>query len=201
MNMGMVENRSGIAPAGTGLYEYLLVAHPPAEVYAQVMAEKQFFHAQFKTPVAIKTKPHITVANFLAVEQLEETIIRWMHRGLSTRKSFQVTLNEFGAFRPHTIYLKIQDHGPFQALARELKAVDQFIQSYGCPKMKLVDNAHLTIARRLDAATYQEAVKLYSEKTFHAAFEVNELLLLRRRDQFDTCRLLNVFRLQPGDAA
>ena len=180
-----------------GFYEYLLVAHPDATVYAQVMAEKELFTAQFKMPIAVKTKPHITVANFLALEPMEETIIRWMHRVISARKSFRVTLDQYGAFRPHTIYLKVQDHQPFQQLAKELKVVDQYIRGYGCPEMKLISNPHLTIARRLEQATYQQAVTVYAEKAFHASFEVKELLLLRRQHQFDSCRQVNVFRLQP----
>ena len=177
--------------------EYLLVAHPDAGVYEQVMAEKQFFSAQFKAPIAVKTKPHITVANFLAMEPMEETIIRWMHRVISTKKSFRVTLDQYGAFRPHTIYLKVQDHLPFQQLARELKVVDQYIRSNGCPEMRLIDFPHLTIARRLEAPTYQKAVTVYAEKSFHASFEVKELVLLKREHQFDSCRQVNVFGLQP----
>jgi 2'-5' RNA ligase len=194
MNSETVSNRP-MASVQTDMYEYLLVAHPDAPVQEKLVEENHFFSTQFNARVAIKTKPHITVANFLATEQMEETIIRWMHRVISTNNSFNVTIDEYGAFRPHTIYLKIRDHQPFKQLATGLKVIDQYIQSYGCPKMKLVDNAHLTIARRLDALTYEQAVKLYAEKTFHASFDVKELVLLRRRDQFDSCRQVNVFRL------
>jgi 2'-5' RNA ligase len=128
---------------------------------------------------------------------MEETIIRWMHRVISTKKSFRVTLDQYGAFRPHTIYLRVQEHQPFQQLARELKVVDQYIRSNGCPEMKLISNPHLTIARRLEQTTYQEAVAVYAEKTFHASFEVKELLLLKRQHQFDGCKQVNVFGLQP----
>lgn len=199
MEMGIVSNNKIAMPVTVGLYEYLLVAQPDAEVYAQVMAEKQFFSDRFKTPVAVKTKPHITIANFLAFEQMEETFIRYMHRIISMQKSFTVHLNRYGAFRPHTIYLDIQDKQPFHALAHELKVVDQFIQGFGCPQMKLVGNnaAHLTIARSLTAGTYADAVKVYADKQFAASFDVKELVLLRRRDQFDACKVVNIFRMVP----
>ena len=195
MEKEMVQSRT-FSPQ-VSMYEYLLVAHPDEAVYAKVMAEKQFFSARFKSSVAVKTKPHITVANFLAMEVMEETIIRWMHRVISSKKIFRVTLDQYGAFRPHTIYLHVQDHQPFQQLARELKVVDQYIRSNGCPEMHLISNPHLTIARRLEKATYQEAVTVYAEKNFHASFEVKELLLLRRQHQFDSCKQVNVFGLQP----
>ncbi len=180
-----------------GFWEYLLVARPDATVDAKLMEEKQFFSQQFKTSVASKTKTHITVANFLAGEAMEETIIRWMHRIISSKKSFRVTLDQYGAFRPHTIYLRVQDHLPFQQLAKELKVVDQYIRGYGCPEMHLNTSPHVTIAGKLEQTIYTEAVKLYSEKIFHASFEVKELVLLRRMNQFDSCKQVNVFGLQP----
>lgn len=190
-----VSNRVGMAVQMQDRYEYLLVAYTDATVNAQVRAEQQFFSSQFHVPAQVKTKPYITIAKFCATEQMEETIIRWMHRVISANKSFEVTIDEFGAFRPHTIFLKIKDHQPFVQLATGLKVIDQYIQSYGCPKMQLVENAHLAIAGRLDVLTYEQAVKVYAEKTFRASFDVNELVLLRRRDQFDKGRQVNVFRL------
>ena len=38
------------------------------------------FYDDYKEKDAIKTQPHITVANFLAKEAMEEYIIRWMQR-------------------------------------------------------------------------------------------------------------------------
>ncbi|NCI45381.1 2'-5' RNA ligase family protein [Sediminibacterium soli] len=195
--MGLLNQDTITAPVATGFYEYLLVAQPDPEAYAKLMAEKQFFFEKFQTPVAIKTKPHITVAGFLAFEAMEETMIRWMARVISAKQRFSVTLDGYGAFRPHTLYLHVKDHEPFLQLAKELKVVDQYIQGYGCPEMQLVSNPHLTIARRLDAVTYAHAVETYADKTFETSFHVKELVLLRRRGRFDTCRQVNVFGLRP----
>lgn len=197
MDTGVATNKTFSSARVKGFWEYLLVARPDEAVYAQVMEEKKFFSAQFKLMAAVKTQPHITVANFMALEPMEETIIRWMHRIISSKKSFRVTLDQYGAFRPHTIYLRVQDHQPFQQLAKELKVVDQYIRGYGCPEMHLITNPHLTIARRLEQTTYSEAVKVYAEKTFHASFDVRELILLRRQHQIDSCKQVNVFGLQP----
>ncbi len=47
------------------LYQYLLVVHPDSDVYEKIETEKQDFYNEYKEKIAIKTKPHITVANFL----------------------------------------------------------------------------------------------------------------------------------------
>jgi hypothetical protein len=128
---------------------------------------------------------------------MEPTIIRWMHRVISTQKKFKVTLDKYSGFPPHTIYLRVQDHEPFKQLAKELKVVDQYVRSYGCPAARLHTYPHLSLARRLPENIYRK-LKLCMRKNFHASFEVNQLLLLRREHQFDSCKQVNVFGCNPS---
>jgi 2'-5' RNA ligase len=181
---------------GSIVKEYLLVANPEAGVGQLLMEEK----AQFINSYRQKDDEllHITVASFLAKEELEETLLRWMHKVISTHKSFKVALNNYSGFpNANTIYLRVQDHLPFKQLAKELKVIDELVRANGLPKAHLITNPHLTIARRIDAAVYEKAMMSYSKKEFHAEFEVKELLLLKRTHQFDSCKQVNVFRLLP----
>lgn len=181
------------------LFEYLLVGHPDAGVYDKVMEEKQQFSADYGEKIAVKTKPHITVANFLASEAMEPTIIRWMQRICGAQQSFNVTLNNYSGFPPHTIYLRIQDPQPFQQLAKQLQTVDDFIRASSCPPAQLINKPHLSIARKLPEQVYNKAMADYAQKTFHESFMLDELLLLRRQHQFDNCKTIQVFRLRPPD--
>ena len=176
-------------------YEYLLVAHPSQEVNNQLKEEKENFSSTYKVSVAKKTLPHITVADFLAKEEMEETIIRYMRRILSMQTSFWATLNNYSGFPEHTVFARVQDHQPFKQLATSLKAIDQYIRNNGCPPMKLITYPHLSIARRLQQNIYEKAMFENSKKTFYASFEVNELVLLKRKNQFDACTHVNVFKL------
>ncbi|CAN5288510.1 hypothetical protein BH11BAC6_BH11BAC6_08180 [soil metagenome] len=195
MEKGLVRRSPAAGFAMQEYYEYLLVVHPAADVYKQVMQEKQHFSDTYKEKVAVKTLPHITVANFLAREAMEETIIRYMHRITSTQESFAVTLNNYSGFPPHTVYVRVQDHQPFKQLAASLKAVDQYIKSNGCPPAKFITYPHLSIARRLKADVYEKAMFEFSQRTFYASFNVGELVLLKRQNQFDKCKQVNVFKL------
>ena len=181
------------------LYEYLLVAYPDKEVHEKVMAEKQIFYKEYKETVAINTQPHITVATFLAKESMEDTIIRWMRGIFIKQQSFPVILNNYSGFPPHTIYLRVQTATPFQQLAKELKVVNTYVSSCLCPPMKLISNPYISIAGRLPEEIYCKALTQYAHKSFHESFMVNELLLLRRKHQYDTCKIINVFALQPAD--
>lgn len=181
------------------LYEYLLVIHPDSGVYKKIEAEKQDFYNEYKEKIAIKTKPHITVANFLAKESMEETIIRWIQRICNQKERFTVTLNNYSGFPPHTIYLRVQNEKPFQQLAKELKVINSYVSSCSCPQMKLISKPHVSIAKRLSEEVYFKALIQYAHKSFHESFIVNELLLLRRENQFDDGKPINVFGLPPGN--
>ncbi len=176
-------------------YEYLLVVHPAAEAYDKIMQEKEHFYDTYKTEVAVKTKPHITVADFLLREVMEERIIEYLARILSTQKSFVTMLNNYSGFPPHTVFARVQDHQPFRQLAASLKTIEQYIKSNGCPPAKLITYPHVSIARRLKQNVYEKAMFDYSQKTFHASFMVNELVLLKRQHRYDACKQVNIFKL------
>jgi len=182
--------KSFLSPIQSGehLYEYLLVAHPDSDVYKKIEIEKQIFYNEFKAKSAIHAKPHITVANFIAKESMEETLIRWIQRICNQRERFIVT-----------IFLRVQNEKPFKQLANELKVVNAYVSSCSCPPMKLITKPHLSIARSLTEEVYFKALIQYSHKSFHESFVVNELLLLRRKNQFDSCKPINVFGLPPAN--
>lgn len=183
---------------GSVVKEYLLVANPVAEVEQQVADEKKNFLNRYGKPKGIATKPHIIIARFLAKEEMEETLFRWMYKVIGSHKSFTVSLNNYSGFPDaHSIYLRVQDHLPFKQLAKDLKVIDELVRANGLPKARLIANPHLVIAGGIDAGVYEKAMMEYAHKEFYAAFELNELVLLKRTHQFDACRQVTVFRLLP----
>ncbi len=177
-------------------YEYLLVVHPNEETFNQLAAEKENFSSEYNVSIAKKTLPHITVANFLAKETMEETLIKWMHKIISSQQSFDVMINNFSGFpSSKTVYARIQNHEPFQQLATSLKIINTYINDNGFPNAKLINHPHMTIARSLQQNVYEKAIMDYSRKTFNASFSVDELILLRRTNQYDKCRQVSVFPL------
>ena len=181
-------------------YEYLLVVHPAKEIFEQLSEEKEKFSAAYNVSIAKKTLPHITVANFLAKEEMEDTIIKWMHKIMSTHKSFDVMLNNFSGFpSSKTVYARVQDHEPFKQLAASLKVIDQYIKSNGFPPARIISHPHMSIARSLQPNVYDKAMMDYSRKIFNASFIADELVLLKRQNQYDKCRQITVFKLQPSE--
>ncbi len=182
---------------GHDLYEYLLVAHPDIDVNEKIVAEKQFFHQEYKEKNSAKTQAHITIANFLAKESMEETLTRWIQRICTQQQSFTVTLNNYSGFPPHTIYLRVQNEQPFQKLANDLKVLNGYVNSCACPPVKIITKPHVSIAGKLPEDIYFKALTQYAHKSFHESFVLKELLLLKRKHQFEEGKKINVFGLSP----
>ena len=180
----------------TDLWEYLLVAHAGEEVNAKILDEKRSFEINYEQDVDKKFHPHITIANFLAKEAMEETFIRWIQNICNLQKSFTVTLNNYSAFPFSGIYLRVQNEEPFKRLANALRILDGFMQSNDCPPVKLVSKPHITFVAGLSQYSFDNAIKEYSRKIFHESFKVEKLVLLKR-DVYMKCHLVNTFILPP----
>lgn len=182
-----------------GMQEYLLIVRPDADIAEKILVEKKEFTGKYFHKAASKTQPHITIASFVAREAMEETIIRYTQRICSQHAGFNVELNNYSGFPPHTIYLRIQNPQPFKKLASELEVISNYVKGCSCPPVMLNSNPHLSISRGVPETLYLKAMMDYSQKTFHETFMVNELVLLRRSHQYDTCKTVQVFRMQPPD--
>jgi len=206
MGTGLVKQQSSIsspemgAGGGTGRsrrVEYLLVIYPEGDLHDKLLDEQQQFFLEYGMKITLRNKPHITVAAFQAGEAMEDTLIRWIQRICGRHNSFDLTLNNYSGIPPHTIYLRVQDPLPFRHFVQQLRAIDDFIRSSGCPPVNLIRDPYLSIAGGLTERVYSRAMPEYSRKTFHESFRVDELVLVKREHSFEACRVVNVFRLLP----
>jgi 2'-5' RNA ligase len=184
------------AGGGDRRAEYLLVIYPYGDLRDRLLEEQQQFSADYA--ITVRNRPHITMAVFQAAEGMEDTLIRWIHRICQRYPCFELTLNNYSGMPPHTIYLRVQDPQPFRRLMQQLRAIDHYVRSSGCPPVNLIERPFLSIAGGLTEQVYNRAMPDYSRKTFHDSFAVTELVLLKRSHQFDPCQTVNIFRLQPS---
>jgi len=178
-------------------WEYLIVIDPDQDIYRKVMDEKHSFSETYRQKSAVRNTPHIALASFAGRETMEETLIRWIQRVCSQVPSFEVTLNNYSGIPNHTVYLRIQDQSPLNQLCKQLRVIDQYVQSSGSSGVKFNSNFHLSIAGRLPDVIYDKDLKAYSLKTFCERFKVKELMLLKRVGDYESYKMVTVFPLLP----
>jgi hypothetical protein len=196
MNTGLVKNVP-IAWPGNGHREYRLVIYPDAVVYEKIMAEKQRFFMNYGVESVVNSFPNIMVAGFYAGEGMEETLIRWIHRICSQLSSFDIALNNYSGLPQHSIYLRVQNPQPIQQLAAQLKTLDSHVHPMSGHAFGRLP--HIALASELPEPVYQQAMPVYSRKTFRARFMATELVLLGRDHPFATSKTINVFRFLPAN--
>jgi hypothetical protein len=177
-------------------YEYLMVAYPDKSLMEKILAERALFSETYKIRLRPQLKPYVPVTHFHASEGIEPTLVRWLQKICGLEQGFNLTLNNYSGFPAHTIYYRIQDTDPLLRLLGQLGAMNDFIE----PSTGIYRNRpHVALAGNLPASIYEVALSDYSRRLFHESFQVKELVLLRRKDSYDTLRTVQVFGLLPAN--
>src|SRR6476620_7848625 len=132
--MRYTEEFAGFSPSYEWL-DYELVVVPDDSTHECLRSEQQFFRETFMSEGNCQYKLHITIAQFQAKEIMEKTLVCWIQNICLLHKSFDVRLNNFSSFPPHTIYLRIIDPMPFIHIGNQLKMISGFIESNNCPPL------------------------------------------------------------------
>ncbi len=197
MEIPTVTSERWTAASGIVLNSYQLMAYPDAATGAGIKAEQQYLVRRYQTRMP-EQPSGILVAQFMAREEMESTLIRWMHRIISTQMSFQVSMSGFGALSSGQVYLRVQEQQPFQELATALQVIDQYVRSYDCPPVKRYTHPYLPLTEKIADHLFGELANEYASRKTDISFEVKELLLVRRSHEQATGRQINLFRLQPS---
>ena len=127
--MSRLQQGGNSISGGIHFSEYLLVAHPWLDLHDKILGEQAYFSMHYLERTVIKMKPHIELASFQAREEMEPTLIRWMHRIISQQQAFSCTLNNFSGFPPDTLYLRIPEPAAIQRLTARSEEHTSELQS------------------------------------------------------------------------
>jgi len=180
------------------MQEYFLVVQPTLDVHGKIAHERSYFTEQYQWGKEDHNLPRLVLANFRAKDFMEDMLIRWMLRICSGQQKFSLTFNNYSGIPAHSIYLRVMDHQPIQDFLGKLRFLDEYLLSNECPPIRFEWHPHLNIAAFIPPAIYDQALKEYAERSFSESFEVNELVLMRR-DPGKRDKVVQVFRLKPGE--
>ena len=172
------------------LGEYSLLIIPGPEAHENIKNAHRDVDAFF--PSALH--PQICIADFMIKEEMEATLFRWIQNICNLHPRFSMSLNNYSSFPPHTIYLRIQDAEPVKKLINSLSMLNSFIIANECPPIQFTVRPHLIIASGLPDHVYEEAVSIFSAKSFYETFSVEKLVLIKKNIS-GTGETINTFSL------
>lgn len=172
---------TGMTMPGYGVFEYMLVVYPHAELGNRVMQVKKEFQEVFKVESGMGGKPNMGLVNFIQYEMMEERIINRLRTVAMGYPPFKVELKDFGSFPSHTIYIAITSKVPVQGLVKQIRSEAQRLMKLNDDnKPHFIMEPHLTIARKLKPWQYEKGWLEYSQKHFAGRFIADSMVLLKR---------------------
>lgn len=164
---------------GYRLCEYLLVLHPHEELWNKITEIKKEFAEKFDSPAAQWGKPHITLLKFSQLQLMEERIVNRFKMIAMAMPPFKVELKDFGSFPSHTIYINVDTKLAIQMLVKSLKPAQRLLKTKD-QKAHFIEEAHITVARKLLPWQYEKGWLEYNNRHFTGRFIAKDMLLLRR---------------------
>jgi 2'-5' RNA ligase len=161
---------------------YFLAILPPESVSREVNDIREYLQVTYSTKAALRSPPHVTLhMPFSWSEKKEEKLIKTLRQFSSIQKSFTLTLRDFGCFDPRVIFIRVTESLSLTDLQKKL---DRFCKvELGLFSANYKDqpfHPHLTIAfRDLKKEIFAKAWEEFRTKSFHADFDVRELVLLK----------------------
>ena len=166
---------------GYKVCEYLLVLNPHEELRNRIMQVKQEFYTTYKASSAVYEKPHVSLANFLQYEMMEERIINRLQVTGMGHHPIKVELKDYGSFPSHMIYINITSKIPIQGLVKKIRTETQRLMKLNNDnKPHFMMEPQLTIARKLLPWQYEQGWLEFSNKHFTGRFIADAMLLLKR---------------------
>lgn len=160
--------------------DYLLIIQPSDTVTEKVNAIKKHFAEKYKMPQALQSKPHITLLRFMQYGMNENNILSKLRMLVNKHASFMVSLNGFGSFPTHTIYIHVETMNPIINLVKSLKPAQAFLKYDKEHKPHFITTPHLSIAKKLLPWQFEKSWIELSNTHFKASFMVNNILMLKR---------------------
>lgn len=181
-----MDTKSIIQIPGYNYNEYLLILDPHEDLRNKIMQVKKEFSEKYKTTVALYSKPHITLVNFVQFEMTEERLINRLKIIASGYHSFKVDLKDYGSFPSHTIFINVASKQQVQNLGKELRPAQQLMTLNKDNKPHFINDPHLTVARKLLPWQYEKGWLDYSHRYFSGCFIADGMLLLKRPLKFQS---------------
>lgn len=174
-----MENPAFFFSAGAKTSEYLLVLDPQETLRHKIDKCREALIARYGIRQPPAGRPHVSLARFIAREEMEEKIQHRLQLIAMEEKPFVVELQDYGSYPMHAIFIRIANQPRVLELIRHLKEARRLMKAAG-EDPYFIQDPNIALAGRLPREKYLEAMKEYLHKSFSGRFVADQFLLLKR---------------------
>jgi 2'-5' RNA ligase len=159
--------------------EYMVVLSPHEDLRNRITNLKKEFNAKFQPDQSFVGKPHVMLAQFTVWQMMEEKIVNRLKVIAMGKPPIKVTLENFGSYPSHTIFINVTTKVPIQQIVKEMRSFKRLMKS---PEKDpyFNEDPHITIARKLKPDQFEKSWLAYSHRNFKGSFIADGMLLLKR---------------------
>jgi hypothetical protein len=157
--------------------DYKLVIPAEEPVSRQLRLLRQQWEKQNESNPIFETIPAITIAHLAIGPEREPLLLKWLGKICASQTSFRVTLNNCSAIPPQTIYIRIQDATPFEALFTQLEEMHTFLKPTFDSHSQIFRKPFVKLGQMPQNAPAKQWF-FYTHQLFHASFMAKKLQLL-----------------------
>ena len=161
--------------------EYLLVLNPHEDLRNRIFSIRKDFAEAYQTTGSAVGKPHMSLARFTVWEMVEEKIVNRLKVAAMGTPPFKVTMKDYGSFPSHTIFINVTTKLPVQQLVKDIKQSQRLMKSPDHDPY-FISDPYIPVARKLNAAQYENAWREYAHRSFTGSFIADAMLLLKKRE-------------------
>jgi 2'-5' RNA ligase len=171
---------------------YFIALIPPAPIYDEALAQKNYFKTQYNSKASLNSPPHITLhMPFRWKEHKENDLLETIGDFVKNFDPVKVCLDNFGAFHPKVIFINVVKS---EALDHLQKSMQRFCKKelnlFNANYKEQAFHPHLTLAfRDLKKPNFIKAWEEFGNKEYKAEFIADRIALLKHNG-----RVWEVFR-------
>ena len=160
---------------------YFVAIVLPEELNQKILLYKKYMHEKYGCAVGLKSPAHITIVPPFWMELEKEKQLIADITSLSCEfESFEISTNNFSAFRPRTIFIDLGSNDKLIVFKDQADLFFNRNQHYKIKTDSRPFHPHITIATRdLFKKDFHEAWPYFSEKEFIESWNVKGLSLLK----------------------
>jgi len=166
----------------TEIAKYFLAIIPPEPILSELYAIKRHFKDKYNCKAPLRSPAHITLhMPFLWKEKKEEILIDKLVHASKEYKTFQIQLQNFEAFPPRVIYIKVKPNGELMEMQKHLEGVaKRELNLFNANRLDYPYHPHITVAfRDLKKEVFPLAWKEFATKKIDYSFQVASFFLLK----------------------
>ncbi|ULQ52372.1 hypothetical protein [Flavihumibacter fluvii] len=124
-------------------------------------------------------QPELVLAKFEAREEMEETLLRWLHRIVGQQETFTVLFNNYGSMPGFPLYVRVQDPRPFRPITEGLRVIDGLLKSHDGRALQVFHPPRLVITHQVSKQQEMEILLDFSGRSFREEMTIEELVLVK----------------------